>query len=65
MAVRYLDYPGATAHLNGLGVIISEATMRRLASRDAIEHVKLGKRVLFNVSTLETWVSSHTVEARG
>ena len=52
-----LTYSAAEA-ARALGV--SEATVRRLARRDQIPHMRLGTRLVFPKAALDSWISRET-----
>jgi excisionase family DNA binding protein len=62
MAMQFKTYPGITAHLNERGIPISEGNVRKMVMQDRIPYTKLGKRVLFDVEKVDSWVASHSVE---
>ena len=40
---------------------LSTSTLYKLTSRNAIPHIKLLRRVLFETTTISDWVSAHAI----
>jgi hypothetical protein len=60
--MQYKTYSGITAHLNELGIPMSEGNLRKMVMQRRIPFVKLGKRVLFDVQKTESYIQAHAVE---
>ena len=52
---RYLDVPGCAAYLS-----MTEPAIRSLVQRGEIPHVKIGRRLRFDRTRLDTWVQKMT-----
>lgn len=58
MTARYLDVAGTAEYLT-----LSEDAVRVMVKRQEIPHIKVGRRLRFDIQDLDLWMRRQRVEA--
>lgn len=58
MSPRYLDVAGTAEYLS-----MSEDTVRSMVKRQEIPHIKVGRRLRFDIQDLDLWMRRQRIEA--